>query len=66
MPLSGDVSVVVICETELSSFRLCCIYTRCRLGICVPCQFNPLLPNGLFHPYQLDESISKFGDFIFN
>ena len=22
--------------------------------------FNPHLPNGLFHPYQLDESVSNF------
>ena len=25
-------------------------------------KYNPFLPSGLFHPYQLDESIFKFRD----
>ena len=43
--------------------RLSCLlgFPHCRLIVgVVTCCFNPFLPSGLFHPYQLDESISIF------
>ena len=45
----------------LCEIKLLLEFPHCRLIVgVVTCCFNPYLPSGLFHPYQLDESISIF------
>ena len=52
-------SVSRLCDTAPFHVSYCLITFHCFVDM-KPKNINPHLPNGLFHPYQLDESISNF------